>query len=144
MARVAKAVGYLPLGLEIAASQLGHLTLPELVKVAERAPHTLKAHYQTVARHESLTELVAASWHQLGQEQKQTLIQLTGCPEPFAQPASASAELSPQTFHTFVRKGFLVRHAHNLYSFPLPFRRFAAEMNRVVLELRDGSRESAA
>ena len=128
-ARIARAMGGLPLGLEIAASQLAYASLPELVVLAETSPHTLQAEHQTVERHRSLAQVALGAWQQLEKTPQEHLVRLTNVSDPFAEPMAAThVQLEPRDLRHLVRKGFLHRFSGGCYHFPLPFRRFVGEV----------------
>lgn len=129
ISRIVRAMGGLPLGLEIAASQLAYLSLEELVVLAEVSPHTLQAEHQTVGRHRSLAQVALEAWQHLGPTPKVHLVKLTNASEPFAEPSDAAhVQVGTRDLRYLVRKGFLYRCAEGCYHFPLPFRRFVGDI----------------
>lgn len=133
-ARISRAMSGLPLGVEIAASQVAHTALSDLADAAERAPHLLKAEHRTAARHESLATVALDTWTRLTPSQQQALTRLTDISEPFLHyEAGARANLEVRELQQLTRKGFLIPCPSGCYSFPYPFRLFTANAAKTAV-----------
>lgn len=73
----------LPLAIELAAAQLGFMTLPDLHRRLEQHRFTLEQRRRQPSRHDSLTETVAWSWQLLDDTERATLTELSVFPADF-------------------------------------------------------------
>ncbi len=73
----------LPLAIELAAAQLGFMTLPELQRRLEQHRFTLEHRRRQRSRHDSLAESVAWSWELLDDVERSTLTELSVFPGDF-------------------------------------------------------------
>lgn len=73
----------LPLAIELAAAQLGFMTLPELQRRLEQHRFRLEHRRRQPSRHDSLTESVAWSWQLLDDTERATLTELSIFPGDF-------------------------------------------------------------
>jgi predicted ATPase/DNA-binding winged helix-turn-helix (wHTH) protein len=73
----------LPLAIELAAAQLGFMTLPELQRRLEQHRFTLEHRRRQPTRHDSLAESVDWSWQLLDDTERTTLTELSVFPGDF-------------------------------------------------------------
>lgn len=73
----------LPLAIELAAAQLGFMTLPELHRRLEQHRFALEHRRRQPTRHDSLAESVAWSWELLDDTERTALTELTAFPGDF-------------------------------------------------------------
>jgi len=73
----------LPLAIELAAAQLGFMTLPELRRRLEQHRFALEHRRRQPSRHDSLAESVAWSWQLLDDIERDTLTELSVFPGDF-------------------------------------------------------------
>jgi len=86
MAAVEDLVGLLdglPLAIELAAAQLGFMTLPELHRRLEQHRFALEHRRRRPTRHDSLADSVAWSWQLLDDTERTTLTELSAFPGDF-------------------------------------------------------------
>ena len=126
VAYIVRAMSGIALGIEIAASQLSHMTLLELAELVRETPHMLQAEHRTTKRHESLYNVASDSWRRLNDGNRQNLMSLTEFTDPLNKHQS-EVQVSTEGFRELARKGFLVSR-QGQYTFPLPFRCFVVGM----------------
>jgi predicted ATPase/DNA-binding winged helix-turn-helix (wHTH) protein len=73
----------LPLAIELAAAQLGFMSLPELYRRLEQHRFALESGLRRPTRQDSLTESVAWSWQLLDEPERTTLAELSVFPGDF-------------------------------------------------------------
>jgi predicted ATPase/DNA-binding winged helix-turn-helix (wHTH) protein len=73
----------LPLAIELAAAQLGFMTLPDLHRRLEQHRFGLERRRRQPTRHDSLAESVAWSWQLLDDTERTTLTELSAFPGDF-------------------------------------------------------------
>jgi predicted ATPase/DNA-binding winged helix-turn-helix (wHTH) protein len=73
----------LPLAIELAAAQLGFMTLPELHRRLEQHRFSLERRRRQPSRHDSLADSVAWSWQLLDDTERATLTELSVFPGDF-------------------------------------------------------------
>lgn len=126
--RLCQVLEGLPLGLELAAVWLRHLSCAEIAAQAARQPDSLRSQYHNVAeRQRSLTAVFDHSWNLLGEAERRALPRLTLFRGSFTQAAaSAIAGADPALLHSLVDKSLLRLEENGRYALHTLIRQFSA------------------
>lgn len=122
-------VGGNPLGIELAASWLRHMTLPEIWKALQESHHFLKTHLRDVPyRHRSMDRVFRQSWELLFLEEQQALATLSAFRGGFtAVAAKAVAEIPQSLLIRLAEHSLVQRTTSGRFMIHEALRQFAEE-----------------
>ncbi|MEM7111710.1 MAG: BTAD domain-containing putative transcriptional regulator [Chloroflexota bacterium] len=129
MSNICHWVGGNPLGIELAASWLRHMTLEEVWESLKASHHFLSTRMRDVPyRHRSIHRVFEQSWSLLNQQEQQALLRLSVFQSGFtAEAAKQVGQLSPLQLSQLVQYSLVKRTASGRYILHEVLRQFCAE-----------------